>query len=143
MTTEISGEKYPTLSMIIPLIRGLQHEIKSQRPTSQTGMDLQFQLLEVISRRLGQWESNKMVAKATFLDPRFRKTAFGVEDNASTAQRWVTEDLELLAKRNKNNKPEKIIKMNRKRRQRCPQEKYKNSKTKTSYECFLIKSQEC
>jgi len=32
MTTELSGEKYPTLSMVIPLIRGLQFTLKNIKP---------------------------------------------------------------------------------------------------------------
>ncbi|KAF0750973.1 zinc finger BED domain-containing protein 1-like, partial [Aphis craccivora] len=32
MTSELSGEKYPTLSLVIPLIRGLQHTVKNIKP---------------------------------------------------------------------------------------------------------------
>lgn len=45
---------------------------------------------------MGILEKNKIVAKATFLDPRFKKTAFGLLENASNAQKWVSEELKMM-----------------------------------------------
>ncbi|KAL4142806.1 hypothetical protein QTP88_005205 [Uroleucon formosanum] len=50
-------------------------------------------LIDVVSRRLGNLETNKIVAKATFLDPRFKKTAFGLLENANNAQKWISDEL--------------------------------------------------
>ncbi|KAJ8940715.1 hypothetical protein NQ318_009118 [Aromia moschata] len=72
-TTELSGEKYVTMSSVIPLVRGLQHNLKTIKPVSEVGLWLQNKLIETISRRLGSLESNKIVAKTTFLDSRLRK----------------------------------------------------------------------
>ena len=45
--------------------------------------------MEIVSIRLGSLETNKIVAKSTFIDPRFKKTAFGQEANTKNAQHWV------------------------------------------------------
>ncbi|XP_025191883.1 zinc finger BED domain-containing protein 1-like, partial [Melanaphis sacchari] len=93
MTAELSGENYVTISSIIPLIRGLQHILKSVQ--IKTSIDEAFKntLIDVANRRLGQLEKNKIVAKATFLDPRFKKTAFGLLENANNVQKWISDEL--------------------------------------------------
>ncbi|CAH1114743.1 unnamed protein product [Psylliodes chrysocephalus] len=80
MTKILSREKYATISLVIPLYREFKSALKSN-------------MLEIMTRRLGNYENNKIVAKATFLDPRFKKLAFGLDDNAANAQKWVTEEL--------------------------------------------------
>ncbi|CAG9840694.1 unnamed protein product [Diabrotica balteata] len=96
MTAEVSGEKYPTMSIIIPLIPGLQLAIKSVSTITVSGLLLQKTLMDTITQRLSGFETNKISSKATFLDPRFKKYAFGNEDNANGAQNWITEELKNL-----------------------------------------------
>lgn len=93
LTIELSGEKYPTLSLVIPLVRGLQYTVRKVRPETDAGILLQSSLLDVVSRRLGSLEKNKIVSKSTLLDPKFKKTAFGLEDNANNAQQWLVDEL--------------------------------------------------
>ncbi|KAJ8940616.1 hypothetical protein NQ318_004540 [Aromia moschata] len=93
ITTVLSGEKYPTHSMVPPLIRGLQVSLKNKVVTVDVANQLKTYLLDSISRRLGNLECNKIVAKATLLDPRFKKLAFGVSGNANNAQTLVHEEL--------------------------------------------------
>ncbi|KAL4134780.1 hypothetical protein QTP88_006495 [Uroleucon formosanum] len=93
MTSELSGEKYPTLSLVIPLIRGLQYTVKNIKPDTHAGILLQNTLLDVVARRLGSLEKNSIVAKSTFLDPRLKKTAFGLADNADNTEKWIIEEL--------------------------------------------------
>ncbi|XP_030764079.1 zinc finger BED domain-containing protein 1-like [Sitophilus oryzae] len=93
MSTTLSAEKYPTLSLVIPLFHGFEYTIKQTTPSTEIGKSLQLKILEVVTRRLGGYESNKTVAKSTFLDPRFKKIGFGSEDNANNAQKWITEEL--------------------------------------------------
>ncbi|XP_037962432.1 E3 SUMO-protein ligase ZBED1 [Plutella xylostella] len=101
LTEELSGDKYVTMSTIVPLIRGLRLAIREASPISFIGQSLQISCVDYVTRRLGSIESNKIVAKATFLDPRFKKAAFGQDDNARNAQQWVTEELtSLLARHN-------------------------------------------
>ncbi|XP_050305078.1 E3 SUMO-protein ligase ZBED1-like [Anthonomus grandis grandis] len=93
MTSVLSAEKYPTISTIISLIRGLQHTLQHINPTTEVGIKLKQSLLEVIGRRLAPLKRDKIVAKATFLDPRFKGIGFGLEENAKNAESWVLEEV--------------------------------------------------
>jgi hypothetical protein len=100
MTAELSSEKYPTLSVVIPLIRGLQHILRNLKTKTDIGEVFRNMLMDIVSRRLGILEKNKIVAKATFLDPRSKKTAFGLLENANYAQKWVSEELTIMISTN-------------------------------------------
>lgn len=93
MTTVLSGEKYVTLSSIIPLVRGLQYSVNKVNCVTDIGNKLKSDLLTIITRRLGSYERDKISAKATLLDPRYKKQAFGLRDNADNAEKWVLEEL--------------------------------------------------
>lgn len=54
--------------------------------------------MESISKRLGILEADKFCAKATFLDPRFKKATFGVESNANNTQEWIFHEIAYLIK---------------------------------------------
>lgn len=96
MTEEMSGEKYPTISMVIPLVRGVQFALNQIVPMTVEGTKLKEKLIAVVSKRFADWETNKIAAKATFLDPRFKKTAFGLDENADKAEDLVLKELENL-----------------------------------------------
>ncbi|XP_046973455.1 E3 SUMO-protein ligase ZBED1-like [Vanessa cardui] len=93
MSTTLSGDSYPTLSCIIPLVRGLQHSVSKKVPSTSAGQHLQQSLLDVIDKRLSVYENNRTAAKATILDPRFKKKAFGLETSAENAVKYVLEEL--------------------------------------------------
>lgn len=93
MTAALSADKYVTLSTVIPLVRGLQYSLNNLKTKSHVCLILRNNLVETVNRRLGLLESSKIVAKAAFLDPRFKKLAFGNESNADSAQKLVTEEL--------------------------------------------------
>lgn len=93
MTVELSAEKYPTLSKVIPLIRGLQYTLKNVVTKTATGNLINQNFIENVARRLGILEQNKTVAKAAFMDPRFKKAVFGLVENANKAEKWITEEL--------------------------------------------------
>lgn len=76
MTEELSGVKYPTLSMIIPLIRSIQHALKSLAPNTEAGTYLRNKMVDVIFHRFSGWETNGITSKATFFDPRLKKNSF-------------------------------------------------------------------
>ncbi|KAL4150008.1 hypothetical protein QTP88_003857 [Uroleucon formosanum] len=103
MTVELSGEHYPTLSMVIPLIRGLQYTLKNKTTTTAAGTLLKKTAIDVVARRLGILESNKIVAKATFLDPRFKKTGFGLVDNANNTEKWITDEINSIMRNTQEN----------------------------------------
>jgi hypothetical protein len=79
MTTELSGEKYPTLSLVIPLIRGLQHTVRNVRPETDAGISLKNSLLVIVTRRFGSLEKDKTVSKSTLLDPKFKKNCIWID----------------------------------------------------------------
>jgi hypothetical protein len=60
LTTELSGEKYTTMSMIIPLIRGLQLALNNIKPITPIGKKLQQDLRNTISRRFSSLEVSKI-----------------------------------------------------------------------------------
>ncbi|XP_060836462.1 E3 SUMO-protein ligase ZBED1-like [Rhopalosiphum padi] len=74
MTVELSGEIYPTLSSVIPLVRGLQHTLKSIITNTTAGNALQKIVIEVI-------------------DPRFKKAGFGLIENANNTEKLLMEEL--------------------------------------------------
>ncbi|CAH0730260.1 unnamed protein product, partial [Brenthis ino] len=94
LTTILSGEKYPTLSSVIPLIRNVQFALLKKTISTSVGQDHMTSLMETIDRRLGVLETNKTVAKSTFLDPRFKKIGFGSETNAEKASQWIIDEIE-------------------------------------------------
>lgn len=73
--------------MVIPLIRSLKHAVKSLSLRTDVAVFLKSKLLEVLHKRFSAWEQNKIAGKATVLDPRFMKTAFGLKDNADNSER--------------------------------------------------------
>jgi len=103
MTAELSGENYVTISSIIPLIRGLQHILKNVQIEITICEAFKNTLIDVVSRRLGNLEMNKIVAKATFLDPRFKKTAFGLLENVNNVQKWILDELTTIICANNDN----------------------------------------
>lgn len=62
-------------------------------PITEVAVQLQSQLIDTISRRLGTSERNKIAAMSTFLDPRFKKTSFGVEENANNVEKWSCDEI--------------------------------------------------
>lgn len=100
MTAELSGEKYPTLNVVIPFIRGLKNILRNMKIETDVRDVFRNMLMDIVTRRLGILEKNKIVAKATFLDLRFIKTAFGLDENASNSQKWVSEELTMMISTN-------------------------------------------
>lgn len=96
MTTALYKEKYTTMSSVIPLVRGLQHALKNVINSTESGELLRSTLLASVAKLLNGYELNQISAKSTFLDPRYKKHAFGSEDNAYNAEKLVCEELEEL-----------------------------------------------
>jgi len=53
-------------------------------------------------RRLGILETNKIVAKATFLEPRFKKAGFELTENANNTEKLIIEEFYLILNNNQN-----------------------------------------
>lgn len=59
MTAELSGEKYSTLSVVIPRIRGLQHILSNLKTDTDIGDVLRNMLMDIVRRWLDILENNR------------------------------------------------------------------------------------
>lgn len=77
MTTEICGEKYITVSIVIPMLRCVLEQHNSTiNPTSSIGHKLRAGLQSEFHKRFGQIEKSHILAAATILDLRFKQLHF-------------------------------------------------------------------
>lgn len=95
-TEQLSGEKYPTLAMVIPIVRGIQFNINMCSPGNEFGNIFKNCLSENVRTRFGFIEGNKLASAATFIDPRFKKIGFGVSSNANSAEQNVLREMGTL-----------------------------------------------
>ena len=92
VTREISAEKVVTASKIIMLARCLITACNKIQPTLRTELSKQLltKLLEGMQKRFGALESNMLLARATFLDPRFKKNGFVTGSGYANVKESVT-----------------------------------------------------
>ncbi|XP_064475342.1 E3 SUMO-protein ligase ZBED1-like [Ornithodoros turicata] len=76
VTREISAEAYVTVSKVIPLLRCMKNAIERCVVTTDTCSELKDVLIRSFDKRFGNVESNRLVAIATLLDPRFKRLHF-------------------------------------------------------------------
>ena len=81
-TEQISGEKYVSISMIIPLTRLLLRSCTH----AQSSLPLRQNLIQELNRRFCRVEQRYTMAVATLLDPRFKKLGFA---NASAVDQAI------------------------------------------------------
>lgn len=93
MTTEISAEKYVTLSKEIIFIKILNKFVSNciNITTLPTEIHSMAQVLkDELSLRFDKIEENQLITQATLLDPRFKKHAFSSEINCKNAVEFLT-----------------------------------------------------
>ncbi|KYN04655.1 Zinc finger BED domain-containing protein 4, partial [Cyphomyrmex costatus] len=98
--TEISGQSYPTCSVIIPLVYCMKCIIHDNRPSTEIGIVFKENLQSAIENRCKNFENNEIMSIATILDPRFKKLHF---EKALAAATTVSR-IELLLKKNTTKK---------------------------------------
>ncbi|XP_072375154.1 E3 SUMO-protein ligase ZBED1-like [Diabrotica undecimpunctata] len=76
ITKEISGDKYPTCSMIIPLINVLNMQMAKIKPQYSISENLKKNILAECQKRFSNAAHNTTMAVSTLLDPRFKKLHF-------------------------------------------------------------------
>ncbi|XP_046868716.1 E3 SUMO-protein ligase ZBED1-like isoform X1 [Drosophila willistoni] len=102
VSKRISGGKYATISLIIPLTDVLirkTHTISSDVHT-EVGQKMVTVLLDSIVKRLSPYEKKTATRMATILDPRFKKIGFQHMSNAEQAAHCF--ENELTASMNKD-----------------------------------------
>lgn len=92
-TKEISGEKYVTASMVIPIVNCVRGQLRKTLPESETAKQLKSQLEEKMHRRMADLEKVELLAIATVLDPRFKKLHFQSAVNASSAIACISREV--------------------------------------------------
>lgn len=92
-TEELSGQKYVTISRIIPMMDCLKKEVSSIKPTTEGAVQLQLALLDHLSSRFDNLEKEPLIAMATILDPRFKKIYFQSALNAAQAVTQISNQL--------------------------------------------------
>ncbi|XP_058839394.1 E3 SUMO-protein ligase ZBED1-like [Topomyia yanbarensis] len=97
VTTEMSAEKYVTCSKIIPLVRLLKISYGNMELESREAFSLKQRILHFISKYFKDIEKVRILATATFLDPRFKKIHFESALSASSAVFFVAEQIKDLA----------------------------------------------
>ncbi|XP_022165454.1 zinc finger BED domain-containing protein 1-like [Myzus persicae] len=99
LTVELSAEHYPMISMVIPLIRGLQSSLASKNPNTQLGIFIKNRLMENTTKRFDSLEEQTLTphfSRATLLDPRCKKVVFGLEVNAKEAETCLVSETAAL-----------------------------------------------
>lgn len=84
ITTEISAEKQITASKVIVMVRGLKNILVKQSKCindCHTAFLFINKVIDNVNERFRNYEAIELLAKATFLDPRFKSKGF-VDSNA-------------------------------------------------------------
>lgn len=91
-TNQVSGDKFPTVSLAIPIATNLQNKISSFSPTSNVGIKLREAILEAMRKRL-MVEHIPALAISTLLDPRWKTLYFREPEATAKAIRELKEML--------------------------------------------------
>ncbi|XP_055615434.1 LOW QUALITY PROTEIN: E3 SUMO-protein ligase ZBED1-like [Toxorhynchites rutilus septentrionalis] len=91
VTTEMSAEKYVTISKIIPLVRLLKISYTSMQLDSAEAMSVKNSIMLHIMKYFNDVGKRKLFAVATLLDPRFKKIHFESPLTVAPAISWVGE----------------------------------------------------
>ncbi|XP_025016286.1 zinc finger BED domain-containing protein 1-like [Tetranychus urticae] len=89
MTLDISGEKYVTISRVIPLVVSAITYISTIRVETSIAKRFKLKVIANLNARFENIENKKVFGLATLLDPRFKKLAFQSETSALANQRAI------------------------------------------------------
>lgn len=94
-TKQVSGDKYVTVSIIIPIVVGIQTNLQNVCTglTCNIAKYLHSKLIASVIKRLFSNETRTVPRVATLLDPRFKKHAFRNSENASQAHIYTQKEL--------------------------------------------------
>jgi len=98
--TEISGDSYPTSSLVIPVLHCMEGIIKKCVALTVEGNAFRDNILSEIQRRFKEIESYKIFAISTILDPRYKRVHFQSPRAVSTAISYINSQLKTVAVNN-------------------------------------------
>jgi len=76
VTKEISGQRYATMSLVIPIISCIRDNLSAMSPSFRIGIELKNALSAEVKRRFEFIEQNFLLSVSTLLDPRFKNIHF-------------------------------------------------------------------
>ena len=85
-TNELSGDKYSSISLVVPILTQLHVELKEMRPDDLHIKQVRDKLYNSIKTRFASIEKNKYCRNATLLDSRLKDTCFILEENKNEAK---------------------------------------------------------
>jgi hypothetical protein len=95
-TTALSGEKYSTLSVLIPLLTAMVVQLKQLKLTDSVAKTIRDDLVRTIDEQFLDTEKSKLATCATLLDPRFKAKCFLKTENRLKATQSLLDDLKKL-----------------------------------------------
>jgi hypothetical protein len=100
LTANMGSATIPTLSMIIPELNKLKHALVTDPSFEATCLPtLKEDLIAGIDNRWSGYESNRLYAVATLVDPRYKDCGFSEESSAAMARILVLNEMSSLANR--------------------------------------------
>ena len=75
-TSTLSGRHYPTISMIIPCIRGVVEHLTTMVFHCEHMLKFRALMVKNFNERFEKFQNNSFITTATLLDPRFKKGSF-------------------------------------------------------------------
>lgn len=97
-TEKISGNKYVTVSLIIPITYGIYNYLNAANMCTDLGKMFCQGLIESTRIRLFSYESRTITRISTILDPRFKKDGFRSLENANQASCFLEQEMSQLVK---------------------------------------------
>lgn len=110
--TEISGDNYPTCSIIIPIVHCLKQKISHIQPETKIGQHFKEIMKVTMTARFLNFEKCQLFSISTILDPRFKKVPFEQPLAVSTALNNINSRLSRIAQEVPVDKPQTRTKKN-------------------------------
>lgn len=116
ITVELSSETNVTVSKVIPMTAGLVQSVSKMKATSDVAKNVQQGLLQGLEKQFNRIQFSSVLAKATYLDPRFKKKGFSDPEAINRVKELLITEMAAISpekpdehdKDKDNNRPEPI-----------------------------------
>ena len=99
-TTELSGDKYSSISLVIPILTQMHVTLKGMKFDDVYSRKIRDDLYASIKNRFNTIEKDKIYRNSKLLDPRIKDTCFILEENRINAKKELLEEVIVKAKQN-------------------------------------------
>jgi hypothetical protein len=93
VTKELCGEKFVTLTKIIPVVACITEEYNRFQPKSVLGQQMKEAVLKEIQKRFSTIEKSFLLAVSTILDPRFKNIHFKDPSAVSSIIKYIRDEI--------------------------------------------------